>query len=259
MNSPAAASRGVVHVAYGARFVAEATVSARSVRATNPSLSLSLITDTPPAEAVWDDVQLVPNDGRGGSAMKLQMHRAPWAQSLFLDTDTLVVGDLAPVFTLLERFDLAGVQHSGGHHYALPGLPVTFPEFNSGVLAWRRTDAVLSFFSRWNERYDEYRDQQGRTWDQKSLRMALYESGLRLAALPHAYNLMPYFPSTVEGRAVILHGRERENLERLKHRLASDDRLRAYVPGLGVIRHPRECTWRETAALVARLILWRFR
>lgn len=260
MSSDSPISRGVVHVAYGARYVAEAVVSAQSVRATNPLLRLGLITDrSPPEAAVWDDIWLVPNDGRGGSAMKLQMHRAPWEQCFFLDTDTLVVGDLTPAFTILDRFDFAGVQHSGGHHYALPGLPSSFPEYNSGVLAWRRTEAVLAFFARWSELYDQYIDQQGRTWDQKSLRMALYESDLRLTSLPHGYNLMPYFPSIIEGQPVVLHGRGPANLRRLQQRLASDDLLRAYVPGLGVIRHPRECTWKQTLTFLARLVVWRFR
>lgn len=251
---------GVVYVAYGDRFIQEATLSASSLQASNPTLPRLLITDRQPAPPhPWDEVMLLPNDGRGGSAMKLQMFRAPWERCLFLDTDTLVIGDLSPVFQLLERFDLAGVQHSGGHHYRLPGLPPAFPEFNSGVIAWRRNDRVAAFFSQWNKHYDAFRDPSARNWDQKSLRLALYESDLRLAALPHGYNLMPYAPSVVEGEAVVLHGRNHTNLLRLKQRLSQSTRLRAYVPGLGVLTHPQELSWKRTLAFIARLFFWRIR
>ena len=254
-------SRGAVHVAYGPRYISEAAISAASVRATNPEIRLGLLTDKIPDQAhLWDEIWLAPNDEhRGGSKMKLQMHRAPWDQCLFLDTDTLIVGDLSPVFSVLDRFEFAGVQHSGGLHYSLPGLPSSFLEFNSGVLAWRREPRVLALFERWNTLYDELADQPGRVWDQKSLRLALYESDLRIACLPHGFNVMPYFPAIIEGEAVVIHGRNHAHLERLRDRLGKDCRLRAYIPGLGVMRHPKELTWRKTLNMAARLVAWRMR
>lgn len=254
------ASRGVVHVAYGQRYLDEAESSARSVRATNPGLKLALITNRPPeTTGVWDEVLIVPENEAGGSSVKLEMHRAPWERCLFLDTDTIVAASLDPVFALLDRFDFAGVQHSGGHHYELPGLPVSFPEFNSGVLAWRRNERVAAFFARWRELYRQFHDPTSRTWDQKSLRLALYESDLRLAALPHGYNLMPYFPSIVEKKVVVLHGRHPDNLRRLHRRMGRTEELRAYVPPIGAILNPQDMTWAETLRIVLRLLALKLR
>lgn len=262
MSLPAStpsADRGVVYVAVGSRYVDEAACSARSVRKTNPGLPLHLFTDTPPADvSVWDRIVAISAD-IPGSAMKLHMDRAPWSRCLFLDTDTLIVGSLDPVFTLLDRFEFAAMQHSGGHHYEIPGLPPSFPEYNSGVIAWRRGERAAAFFARWRELYARMREPGGRTWDQKSLRAALYESDLRITSLPHGYNLMPYFPAVIERGAVVLHGRNNENLRRLETRLAASTELRAYVPGIGVLRHPRSMRWSEVLNAVTRLVAWKVR
>jgi len=252
-------TRGIIHVAIGPRYVEEARRSAESVRRTNPGLPVWLLTDDPPPTPhPWDGI-LTTEARLPGSATKLHMDRAPWDRCLFLDTDTLVLGSLAPAFALLDRFDLAAMQHSGGHHYQLPGLPSSFPEFNSGVIAWRRGPKVSAFFARWRELYGQMLEPAGRTWDQKSLRLALYESDLRIASLPHAYNLMPYFPATVEGPAVILHGRNPANLERLAARMARSRELRAYVPGVGALRHPCHMSWPDLLRSVARLLALKLR
>lgn len=254
-----AASKGVIYIAVGERYRAEAAISAASVRATNPGLPLHLLTDAEsPAEAVWDQVQRM-DAPHPGSAAKLHMDRAPWERCLFLDTDTLVIGSLEPVFTLLERFDFTAVQHSGGHHYQIPGLPSSFPEYNSGVIAWRKNSRVDAFFTRWRELYAQMIEPSGRTWDQKSLRLALYESDLRISSLPHRYNLMPYFPAVVECEAVVLHGRMWKNLRRLQARLSNSTELRAYAPGIGVLHHPRAMNWLEVFRSITRMIAWRIR
>ena len=258
LPSPAS-DRGVVYVAVGSRYVNEAITSARSVRKTNPGLPIHLLTDTPPVDkADWDQIVSIPAD-MPGSAMKLHMDRAPWERCLFIDTDTLIIDSLDPIFTLLDRFEFAALQHSGGHHYKIPGLPPSFPEYNSGVIAWRRSERTAAFFARWRELYAQMLEPSGRTWDQKSLRVALYESDLRIISLPHGYNLMTYFPAVIERDAVLLHGRNIENLQRLKTRVSQSTEIRAYVPGVGVLRHPQVMRWSEVLNAVGRLLAWKVR
>jgi hypothetical protein len=246
-------------VAVGRRYVEESTVSAASVRKTNPGLPIYLLTDTAPAnQELWDKVIFI-TATMPGSAMKLHMDQAPWERCLFLDTDTLIVGSLEPAFALLDRFELAAMQHSGGHHYKIAGLPDSFPEFNSGVIAWRRNDRVGAFFARWRELYTQMMEPNGRTWDQKSLRVALYESDLRITSLPHGYNLMPYFPSILENEAVVLHGRNIENLHRMKTRTSKSTSLRAYVPGIGILHHPQTMRWPDLLNAIFRMLAWKIR
>jgi hypothetical protein len=248
-------------VACGERYLTEAAVSLATLRRSNPGLPALLLTDAPPPHADdWDEVVVDPSLAAQRNRAKLFMDRAPWERSVFLDTDTHIVGDLGPGFDILDRFDFAANQPGGGHHYTLPGLSLSFPEFNSGVIFWRRRASTAALFVHWRELYDQFSaTDAGRNWDQKSLRYALWQSDLRIAALPAAFNLMPYFPASVERDLVVAHGRNAENLHRLAARLAGDGRPRAYVPGLGVISHPRELTWATALRFAARLIAWKIR
>lgn len=260
-SCPVPSDRGVVYVACGARYQQEAEASLASLRASNPGLPALLLTDASPiTPTLWDEVRIDPALKGLRNRAKLHMDRAPWERCLFLDTDTYVVGNLAPGFALLDRFDFAGQQHSGGHHYSIPGLPCAFPEVNSGVLFWRRNERTHALFSRWREFFDLYANQdEARTWDQKSLRMALWESDLRFAGLPASFNVMPYSPSVLERELVVAHGRNLSNLHRLHERLSTSTELRAYVPGLGMLRHPQVMSWSQTLRLVGRLLTWKFR
>ena len=247
---------GVIYVATGAKFVDEAEASVATLRQSNPSLPVVLLTDSPPARpAVWDEVIIAAELEGQGARAKLHMDRAPWDRCVFLDTDTMVCGNLGAGFALLDRFDFAGEHSHSGHHYEAPGLPTAFPEINSGVLFWKKNAATQMLFQRWREIYDaDSKKYAGRKWDQKSLRQAVWESDVRFTNLPSSYNLMPYFPAALEGQVVVAHGRSMKNLERMNSRLSGCDQLRAYVPGLGALRHPNDMSWEYIAWTIWRLV-----
>lgn len=248
--------RGVIYVATGEKFVAEAEASLATLRRSNPGLPAVLLTDALPARAEpWDEVMVDPELKEQGARAKLHMDRAPWECCLFLDTDTMVCSSLSAGFALLDRFDFAGEHNHSGHHYEVPGLPTSFPEINSGVLFWKKNAATRALFDRWRELYDaDAKKYGGRKWDQKSLRQAVWESEVRFTNLPAAYNLMTYFPAALEGRVVVAHGRSMKNLERMRDRLSNTDLLRAYVPGLGALRHPQQMRWGQIAWTIWRLV-----
>jgi len=248
--------RGAIYVATGEKFVSEAEASLTTLRQSNPSLPVVLLTDSPPARpAVWDEVIIAAELEGQGARAKLHMDRAPWDSCVFLDTDTMVCGNLGAGFALLDRFDFAGEHSHSGHHYEAPGLPTSFPEINSGVLFWKKNAATEWLFQRWREIYDADSEKYaGRKWDQKSLRQAVWESDARFTNLPSSYNLMPYFPAALEGFVVVAHGRSMKNLERLEQRMAMSEQLRAYVPGLGALRHPNDMSWGQIGWIIWRLI-----
>lgn len=252
----------MIYVACGAVFRAEAARSLASLRVSNPGLPVRLLTDAPPESGAgdWDGVEVDPSLAGRGNRAKLHMDRAPWARCLFLDTDTLITGDLGEGFALLDRFDLAAVQGCGGQHYKIEGLPAAFPEFNSGVIYWRRSAGTAALFARWRELFDYYahRDE-SRLWDQKSLRQTLWECDLRITSLPVNFNLMPYGPAVLDRRLVVAHGRNHENLERLQDRLAASQAVRAYVPGVGVLRHPKDMRWSEVVRAAFRMVAFKLR
>jgi hypothetical protein len=241
--------RGVVYVATSPATLAEAFESLRRLRSSNPGLPACLITDQP-EEATRDWPKIVRlQDPLHSSGDKIHMRRSPWGLTLFLDSDTSVYSDLGPVFALLEKFDFAAVQSSSGYHYDLPDTPSTFPEFNSGVVAFRNSPAVQSFFDQWQRYYEEDHSQYAeRVWDQKSLRHALFLSGLRIASLPPEYNFMPTTPGFAMTPIHIAHGRDFSQIDRMKRRLDRKTGPRVWVPGIGVLRsayhtHPGEIGW----------------
>lgn len=251
-HDPPPGTRGVVYVASGRKYLEEAGHSAASVRQTNPDLPIGLVTDDESVAPGRFDHVLRLKAPRQTSFDKLQMVRAPWERTLFLDTDTLVHARLDSVFALLDRFDFAAVQRSSGYHYALEGVPQTFPEFNSGVIAFRQGPEVEAFFRRWAELYDALAETSERTFDQKSLRAALYASPLRIANLPPEYNFMPYFPGIAMTGLMITHGRPFAQLERLRRRMDRHHGRRAWVPGIGAVRGMHATSFPDLVGLTVR-------
>ncbi len=106
MPSP---GRGVIYTAIRERFVDEARISARSVRRFLPDARIVLFTDrqlerTEP----FDEVIRLTSLSAKPHLDKLHcMKNSPFAETLFLDTDTYVCGDLSELFELLAQFDIA--------------------------------------------------------------------------------------------------------------------------------------------------------
>src|SRR5208283_2469801 len=256
---------GVVYVATGRRFMDEARDAAATLRSTNPGVPICLVADEPAGPAFWDELVLVSNPAFGFRD-KILMGLCPFERFLYLDTDTRVAGDISDVLALLGRFDFAGHQLFEGHDCPLPGVPDAFPEFNGGVLGFRRSPTLGDFFARWLSRYDAYyaQNQGGRyhysnSSDQKSLRQTLYESNLRIAVLGPEYNFTPHHLVFACAQVRILHGRGRRNLEELQGRLNAKLGNRAYVPRLDAVIHDdmlgselRHLWWMATLQLVRK-------
>jgi hypothetical protein len=257
---------GVIYVAVGERCTREAEQSLVSLRRTNPDVKAMLLTDVDIADASkWDKLEVdaslnVQTQNKSSCKGKLNMDRAPWDRCLYLDSDTVVVRDLSPGFALLDRFEFVGEQVGGGHHYEIPGLPSSFPEISGGVFFWRPTEKVKAFFRKWREYYEKYdQSHEMKTFDQKSMRIAMWESDLSFGKMPSTFNLMPYSPRLLEREVVVLHGRGEKTLETMHRRASWSDELRVYVPGVGEIRHPKDMSWQHTLYVIWRMLAWKVR
>jgi hypothetical protein len=234
-------TRGVVYVATGKRFVDEARQAASVLRRTNPKLAICLVTNEPSGEPFWDELVIVKNP-YFGFRDKVFMGLCPFERFFFLDTDTHVVGDLTEVFDLLDHFDFAGHQLFEGHDCTPPGIPDSFPEFNTGVLLFRRTPALAGFFETWKANYDAYhalnRDghyDYSNVSDQKSFRKTVYESKIRMAVLGPEYNFVPHHLNFACAPVSIIHGRGQKTIEELDRRLNAKYGNRVYVPRLDTV------------------------
>jgi len=179
--------RGIVYVATGAAHVAAARRSADSARATNPELGIVLYGDRDPGGGLFDRVEPIADPHRRSKVDYLP--RTPFAETLYLDGDTRVLGPLDDLFDVLGRFDLAIAQRSRvratrKRSFWRFEVPAAFPEHNSGVILYRSSPATLGFLDAWREAYHAA----GFGVDQITLRELLWSAELRFAVLPPRYN-----------------------------------------------------------------------
>jgi hypothetical protein len=219
--------RGVVYVALGDDFVREAQVSAASLKQQHPDLPVTLFTDAPVAPGPFDTVMPITPPPQTLAERKLaKIHclaQSPYAQTLALDSDTFVCGNILDLFELLTDFDLVA-RHDISHYYrhelpllgdTMQHLPASFPQPNGGMLVFRKAPAVDAFFKLWRELFQ--RDQHKATLagsvltvgDQGSCREALARSSLRIWIVPAEYDCLFNLPGYLFGPVKILHGRHR--------------------------------------------------
>ena len=170
-----AVTREVIYLAIGEPVWREVIASARSMQRWAPDLPIAVVTDVDADEEnLFSRVVRVRalSPGRYGSRVyKTDLPRFTDAdQSLFLDSDTRVVSDPGEIWSALESADMAMARHLGR---------VGYSGYNSGVMAWRRSDAAAELFREWHS-----------AWclrpleDQPALAEALNRTALRVAELP---------------------------------------------------------------------------
>ena len=211
MGSSRNHSTGIIYVAIGASFVAESSLSAKSVRRFLPDIPILLYTDQDlESHQDFDEViRLSPPHPRAQINKLIAMTRSPFDNTLLLDTDTYVCADISDLFTLLNRFDIA-MSHDRAYQDDFPaqtGVPDAFVEFNQGVIAFRRSLALqeaLKEALRWT---DTLWTTKGYPPDQAPFRIALFHSDVRVATLPLEYNCRFATYGYLNGTVRILHGR----------------------------------------------------
>lgn len=231
---------GVIYVASGADYADLACASARSLRVQEPALPIDLFTDDPVLEGIFDRIH--PLTRPGPRAKLTAMQETRFERSLFLDADTLVVGPLGDLFDVLDRFDCAAAHdmrraspliREGG-----VATPYAFPQFNSGVLLYRRSRAMLALLAEWERQFHAT----GATRDQPILKDLLWSSDIRFYVLPPEFNLRRLTLldawEPLDMRPTIIHS----------HRLM-DHMDAGYRPKGPRLRDPAELVAAERAAL----------
>ena len=204
------------------------------MRQHHPTLPICLVTDHQVAIAPPFDHVVIRSDVLHKPIDKLLVQFCPFERVVFLDTDTQVCGDLSPLFDVLDRFDLAVLQDvNRGWNYELPGVPACFTEFNTGVLAFRRTPAVLDFFRQWGENHAELARTGGFVNDQPAFRQTLYHSALRVAPLPSEFHFLGNFPNSLLWKVRLIHARGDYGL--MARQIDEQLGNRVYIPHVGVV------------------------
>jgi hypothetical protein len=221
-------TRGVVYVAIGAGYLAEAVRSVRSLKKHN-DLPATLLTDQMGGHEDFDTVIEV-RDVENPHLVKVgAMLSMPYARTLFLDTDTRVLAPIDELFQVLDHFDLTAVPDN--YLSKLDGVPISLPPINSGVVAFRRCDVVELLLMRWMGKVRA----SGRHCDQDALRAVLWDSPVRLCPLPNTYNLRSDYVTQTKAKVKIIHGRRRD-LDAVAGGINADFGLRIWRPDLMEVR-----------------------
>jgi hypothetical protein len=186
-----------INVAFGFEYLAMAINSARSVRATNPGVRTTVVTnvdaDITVLEREFDRVIVVDAPTDSNRTFKTRVIDFVTADRVvFLDCDTIVVGDLSPIFRCLDRFDVAvkvNPEPAFKDFDIADGIPgSTFPSFHSAVLFFRRGPGAERLFAAWSRIVAE----DGVSRDQPALARAVFENpDVRVLPLHAMWNTSP--------------------------------------------------------------------
>lgn len=186
---------GILYIAAGEKYIRAAMRSAESVNKHCPGLATHLYADWPShgfdfAASPYPFTSVGTIDGPHRRSKVDYLPRTPFERTLYLDTDTALNADVRGMFDVLDRFDIA-LNHAHRRNTGARlkpwrvSLPQAFPQYNGGVILYRRNAAVIAFLEEWQRQYHAAKFGQ----DQITLRELLWLSDLRMATLPPEYNV----------------------------------------------------------------------
>jgi hypothetical protein len=192
------AEKGYLYIAYGEAFTKEALLSIESLRRYT-DLPIAIFTNKKDiVENKMDDLkislvgEIVANHLR---AKVDYMDQSPFVNTVFMDSDTVVVRNCDDMFDLLQRFDVAIVNDYARkrkkYSTIVPEygeIPYAFSEANSGVIAFNSSTRTQTFLKMWKEYFYKYFEQTN-GWDQISFRISLWKSNVRIHHMPFEYNV----------------------------------------------------------------------
>lgn len=245
---------GVYYIATGEQFVQEAEVSAQSVRDVMPDVPIAIATDVDPSFE-FDHIINISEPEHGFIDQIDNLHRSPFDKTIHFDTDIYVDSDVTDLAELLNQFEIGAAHNHNREVYDPPGVPDSFPEYNTGVVVYRNDDQFRKFTREWKDNYLELVTENN-TQNQPSFRKTLFESDLRIATLTPEYNCMVRYPGHIKNDLKIAHSRfldiqtpgapKTVNVEKSVRNLNKYKGHRLYIPdgesGVSVLfgRLPRE-------------------
>jgi hypothetical protein len=255
-SAPAGGPAGVVLSAAGPAHVAEALRAARSSLRHN-RLPHVLFADREVEAVPGLQIARLQASANPYADKIASMRRSPFERTIYLDTDTYVIGEIAHLLDLLDNYDLAAAHAPGYRGLDDPEVPEAFYELNTGVLVWRSSEQLDAFLGDWQQTYLAWRElapfpraggadalaagkrgSGGRAADQPAFRRCVWKHGLRLYVLGPEYNMRLGEPVTIVAPVRVIHGRHAD-LEGLAARVNERH---------GPRRWPRRPTLRERLA-----------
>lgn len=249
-------NNGFVYVLNTKGYLDEAKSSIKSLRRHNPEANITIISPTDLFDRGLESINWMQLEGSYDSPIiKTEAIRAPYDRTVFIDTDTLVAGDLNDLFVILDSFDIAAAHEPlRGWDYHIDA-PRAFCELNTGVIAFKKSAKITSFFEAWKDNYTAMRRKQDLRNDQPAFRKTLWDaSHIRHSTLTTEFHMITIQSAAIAWEARILHGRG--DLEAQEKEINKTMGPRVFAPGWGVVLSPsgRKQRLRMIGKLILRAI-----
>jgi hypothetical protein len=222
-------SRGFLYIIGGReKFYNETIKSIRSLRAVSPNANVTVFVDkvescTSELTNLADTICEKPMDLRsrmyGGKVHNI--HKSPYHQTIFLDSDTYIVSSLEILFESLDYYDLAMTQAPGVPYPTRledgQDMPWHIP-YNCGMICFRKSPPTLKLFSEWRRLFELQEPGRGfmRGYsnecrrEQPAFAIAALKSDARIYTLNHCWNSRVRGPLHLNGPVKVVHARVKE-------------------------------------------------
>src|SRR5262249_5817221 len=143
------------------RYVRLLLTSAESLKRQMPQLPITVFSQFPVESSLFDKVVRVQPTQDGFFDKTRLMRESPYERTLFIDADTYVVEPIPDLFSLLDHFDCAATHEEYLNtdlfqRYPRSDVPLSFPEFNTGILMLKRSEKVDRLLQDWGDLYRSY-------------------------------------------------------------------------------------------------------
>ena len=217
--------------------------SAASLKRVMPDLPITVFSQFPLESPDFDRVIHVDGSQDGFYDKTLFIQQTPYERTLFVDADIHIVEPVPELFTILDQFDFAATHEEylstdWWNRYPRPDIPASFPEFNTGILAYKRSSQMDNVLKEWSGLYRSFLEEHPgqKINDQPFFRAAAYSNPVRFATLTREYNCKFRGQGYLNGRVKILHGNVNLQLQKTFVGKACDvlnasSRPRVYIAG----------------------------
>jgi hypothetical protein len=225
------------------RYVDLALQSLASLKRAMPDLPITVFSQFPMSSPLIDQVVRVQPTGDGFYDKTRLIRESPYERTLFIDADIIVLDPFPELFALLDRFDCAAtheeyVSTDWFGRYPRSDVPSSFPEFNTGILLYKRSARMDGVLKEWESLYSRFIEERPgqRINDQPFFRAAIYHSDVRVATLTREYNCKYRGQGYLNGPVKLLHGHvdlqfDSSQLSKAARALNASLRPRVYIAG----------------------------
>lgn len=203
------------------RYIGLVLDSAASLKRVMPDLPITVFSQFPLESPDFERVIRIAGSQDGFYDKTLFFQQTPYERTLFIDADIHVAEPVPELFTLLDQFDFAATHEEyldtdWWHRYPRPDIPPSFPEFNTGILVYRRSPQMDRALKDWSDLYRAFLESHPgqKMNDQPFFRAAVYGNPVRIATLTREYNCKFRGQGYLNGSVKMFHGHVDLKLER---------------------------------------------